>query len=117
VISDQGASIHLPDRREFQDTSAWALDEARSIVRSVLAGSSVKAILFGSRAHGPARPFADLDIALDAGGRNVPPEIWVLLRDRLEESRIPFEVDLVDLVRVPKEWRDAIKREGILWTD
>jgi len=114
---DQGISVPLPDSPEFQDPSSWALKEAREIVRLALAGSGVRAIFFGSRTRGPSRPFADIDIAVDAGGCQMPAKTLMLLRDRLEESRIPFKVDLVDLARVPQEWRDTIKREGIPWTD
>jgi len=36
---------------------------------------------------------------------------------RLEESASLYPVDLVDLSRVPAEFRDRVLREGVLWTE
>ena len=38
-----------------------------------------------------------------------------LLREALDESHIPFRVDLVDYASAPAHLRAAIDREGISW--
>ncbi|MFN3610998.1 nucleotidyltransferase family protein [Tepidimonas sp.] len=72
--------------------------------------------LFGSRARGDARPQSDIDVAL-CSGSPLPLDELAALREALEESSIPFRVDLVDLARAAPALRQAIEREGVAWTD
>jgi len=37
------------------------------------------------------------------------------IRERLEESDIPYTVDVVDLARTSQTFRDKVRREGIRW--
>lgn len=71
--------------------------------------------LFGSRARGDARLASDIDLALCSEARISP---WLLAeaRERLENSRIPFRVDLVEYATASPELKQAIDREGIPWT-
>jgi hypothetical protein len=39
------------------------------------------------------------------------------LQELLEESTIPYAVDLVDLATVEPEFRDKVRRKGIRWND
>ena len=48
-------------------------------------------ILFGSRARGDDRPFSDIDLAISYKEKNT------VFQNDLEESRLPFTVDVVDL--------------------
>ena len=77
--------------------------------------SGVRVVLFGSRARGSAGRFADIDLALDAGDGPVPLEIMVRLRESVEQSRIPFRVDLVDLHGAGPELRASVEEEGKVW--
>lgn len=62
-------------------------------------------ILFGSLAEGePARLDFDIDLALSGG------DLYAAL-DLVEAS--PFDVDLVDLQRLPPHTRDRILQRGI----
>ena len=99
------------------EAEKWAVKEARRITLSILKGQQVKAWLFGSRASGRARNFSDIDVALDAGAKQVPRGLLVRLADALEESHIPFRVDLVDMCAVSPAVRINIEKEGQLWTD
>ena len=110
-------TVRLPERREFQRTDGWALEEARRLTREILAGTGVRAILYGSRARGRARRFSDIDLALSAGDRPVPGRLIVQLSEAFEESRNPFKVDLLDLYSAGGALRETIEREGIPWTD
>ena len=101
------------------DTEAekWAVEETRRITRFVLKGRNVKTWFFGSRATGNARSFSDIDIALDAGANPVPRDLMVRLSCALEESRIPFRVDIVDVYSASPAVRESVEREGQLWID
>lgn len=72
--------------------------------------------LFGSRARGDARRASDIDLALCAEAP-LPLDTMAALREALEESRVPFRIDLVDYARAAPELRQAIDREAIPWTD
>jgi predicted nucleotidyltransferase len=99
------------------EAEKWAMDEARRITLSILKEQQVKAWLFGSRATGRARNFSDIDIALDAGAKQVARALWVRLAHALEESHIPFRVDLVDMCAVSAAVRISIEQEGQQWID
>lgn len=107
----------LPDLAEYREPSAWALQEAMRLVQGHLKGTGVKALLFGSRARGDANGFSDIDIALSAGKNPVPRKLVALLSEAFEVSRIPFNVDLVDLYHAGPELKQAVEREGTEWTD
>lgn len=100
-----------------KEAEKWAIEEAKRITISVLKGHSIKTCLFGSRATGNARRFSDIDIALDAGGKPVPIALMVRLMSLLEESHIPFRVDLVDMQGVSAFVKESVKKEGQLWID
>lgn len=99
--------------RQIDVTSA-ALDEARAIVRRSLRGLTVEVYLFGSRADGSARMASDLDIAVLPLGP-LPVDALARLQEALEESTIPYEVDVVDLSRVVPSFRERVMREGRKW--
>jgi predicted nucleotidyltransferase len=99
------------------DVARWAMAEARRIVLDEIGERDIAVTLFGSRARGTARPFSDIDIALEAKGGPVDLELYASLGERLEESLIPFEVDLVDLASADEGLRRAVSREGVRWKD
>jgi predicted nucleotidyltransferase len=68
--------------------------------------------LFGSRARGDASGYSDIDIAVESRA----PITSQLSRARfaIEESLIPYKVDLVDLSKAPY-LKKIIEEEGIVW--
>lgn len=97
-----------------RSVEAASLQEARAIVRRCLGNLPVRVFLFGSRARGTARSGSDLDIGLLP--RNpLPATLLAELRDALEESSIPYAVDVVDLSRVDASFRDKVIAEGQPW--
>ena len=54
-----------------------------------------------------------------AVGALLPLPGWILsaLREDLEESRVPYRVDLVDLSMADPSFRELVLREGRLWID
>jgi len=99
------------------EAEKWAVEEAKRITLSILKRHQIKAWLFGSRATGRARNFSDIDVALDADAKPVPRDLLTRLAAALEESHIPFRVDLVDMCTVSPAIRISIEKEGQQWTD
>jgi len=71
-----------------------------------------KIYLFGSRARGDASAHSDYDIAIE-GDRSVKTKI-IEINSLVEESQIPYKIDLIDLSRAPY-LKDIIHQEGIVW--
>ena len=90
------------------------LDRVKEIVRQTLASMPVDVYLFGSRASGRPRATSDVDVAIDAVAP-LPPGVLATLREALEESTVPYRVDVVDLAETDSDFRERIRREGVLW--
>jgi len=93
-----------------------SLAEVRRLVLAGLREHPAKVFLFGSRAVGGAREGSDIDVAvlpLDS----MPPDTLAEIRDTLEDSTIPYRVDLIDLRYAPESLRERVLLEGIPWTD
>lgn len=93
-----------------------ALEEVRRIVLDVVGGENVKIYLFGSWARGEATHLSDIDVAIEPHA-TLPRGTLARLRERLEESHVPYRVDVVDLTRTTPEFRRRVLAEGVLWSD
>ena len=72
--------------------------------------------LFGSCARGEARQHSDIDIAI-LPRDNLPPGFFGELDADIEESTIPYDVDLVDVRNADPVLIAEILREGIPWRE
>jgi hypothetical protein len=70
--------------------------------------------LFGSCARGDVRHMSDIDIGI-LPRCELPAGFFAELADAIEESTIPYNVDIVDLREVDPVWLDAIQHEGVEW--
>lgn len=69
-----------------------------------------KVFLFGSRASNNAHKFSDFDVGIK-GKKPVPPKILTLIKDILEESNLPYTIDVVDFSSVSKNFeKTALKK-------
>lgn len=91
-----------------------ALDRVRAIVLQQLAVRPVSVYLFGSWVRGTQHRSSDIDVAID-GGEPLPIGALARLRDALEESTVPYRVDVVDIAEAAPGFRERVRREGILW--
>ena len=96
------------------DIRAQALERLKRILSTHLAGCGARVWLFGSMATGQWNRFSEIDVAVDAGGR-LPPGLRADLEEALEESTIPYHVDLMDLADADEALRASILREGVRW--
>ena len=62
---------------------------------------------FGSRATGRARKYSDLDLAIDAG-RPLTLDESARLGEALQESDLPYRVDIVDWHAIGERFRRVI---------
>jgi type I restriction enzyme S subunit len=58
------------------------------------------------------RRFSDLDIAV--GGEELPFDEMAMLREALDESRLPFKVDVVQMATLMPEFSARIQPEQVL---
>ena len=90
------------------------LERLKNIVMSEIGDASVKVYLFGSWARGEERRSSDIDIAVEWPG-GAPPGKLADLREVLEESDLPFRVDVVELSVAGEVLADKVSKEGVLW--
>jgi predicted nucleotidyltransferase len=89
--------------------------KVRDMVLATLAGRRAKVWLFGSCARGDWVHSSDIDLAIEAE-EPLPAGLMADLTEALEESTIPYEVDVVDLAHADSKFRERVKKEGIPWT-
>lgn len=70
--------------------------------------------VFGSRAHGPARKFSDLDLLLDHAGKALPDAILIPIADAFDNSALPYSVDLVDWNVISEDFKQHIQSDKVL---
>lgn len=92
------------------------LDMVKAIVLSEIGVYPVKVYLFGSWARKEERCSSDIDIAVERT-LGTPANIFFRLREALEDSAVPYRVDVVDLTEATKELADKVMKEGIVWKD
>ncbi len=91
-----------------------ALKVLENMVTDAFKDSEVKIVLFGSRARGDYVNTSDIDIGI-LPKANINKKKLVLLREKVENSNVPYKVDVVDLSQTSKEFTEKALREGILW--
>ena len=70
--------------------------------------------LFGSWARGEVRRSSDIDVAI-LPRRRLPEDLLPRLREALEESHVPYKVDLVNLGEAGASLKKRVLNEGIRW--
>lgn len=91
-------------------------DRTIAIIRQVLADAPgvSKAVIYGSRAKGTYRPGSDIDLTLFGESLNL--SILGEIAGKLEESSIPYHVDLSIFDRIDHVGlREHIERVGVLF--
>ncbi|WP_145523927.1 nucleotidyltransferase family protein [Virgibacillus sp. SK37] len=90
--------------------------QLKQIVLETLKDVPVSIYLFGSWARNEEKRTSDIDIALRPQ-KEIPMKEWVELRERIEESTVPYKVDLVDLSKANSNIVEKVGKEGIVWRD
>jgi len=92
------------------------LNAVRRIILDGLKGHKAKVVLYGSTARGEASKTSDIDVAV-APLKPLPPGVLSAIREALEESLVPYPVELIDLSQVSPDWSEQIQKQGIPWND
>lgn len=95
-------------------TADTAIAEVRRIVLEHLSGRDATVIFFGSRANGSASVASDIDVAV-LPRQPLPTGLLGRIREALEESHVPYRVDVVDLSLVDTAFRRRILETGVVW--
>lgn len=91
-----------------------ALKLLENMVKDAFKDSEVNIVLFGSRARGDHLKTSDIDIGILFRDKTNKKKL-ILLREKVENSNIPYKVDVVDLSQTSREFREKALKEGILW--
>jgi uncharacterized protein len=91
-----------------------ALEELRRTVLDALGEHHAEVWLFGSCARGESFQHSDIDIAI-LPHDDLPSAFFSDLAESVEESSIPYFVDIVDLRRAAPTLIEEVRLEGIKW--
>jgi predicted nucleotidyltransferase len=101
--------VNLADFNQLAGQIAVSAEQLRVLLQQIavyIPASTVWA--FGSRIKGTCLPASDLDLAVHCNkesARNILPKLAHIL----EESDLPFKVQLLDFNRLPANMQDNIK--------
>jgi predicted nucleotidyltransferase len=84
------------------------IDIVKQIVLKHIPTDNFAVFLFGSRAVGNNKPLSDIDVGI-LGLEPLPMLIKADLETALEESIVPYKIDLIDFYQVDK----AFKKEAL----
>jgi len=80
------------------------LKALKAIVAEQVDTNTWQPVIFGSRGSGRAQKFSDIDLGF-IGDKPLPAKVEVGLWEALDDSDIPYVVDIVDLSAVQPEFR------------
>src|ERR1700758_3654413 len=102
-------------RTAVNATRKRAIEELRRMVLAALGENDAQVWLFGSCARGEALQHSDIDIAI-LPRDELPSGFFSDLAEGVEESSIPYDVDIVDLRRAASTLVDEFCPAGVKWT-
>jgi uncharacterized protein len=97
-------------------TRRRAIEELRRMVLDALGDRGAEVWLFGSCVRGDERQHSDIDIAI-LPRDDLSTGFFANLSADIEDSLIPYDVDLVDLRRADPALVEEVRREGVRWRD
>ena len=90
------------------------LNQLKDIVLDELKNEPVKIFVFGSRARGDFRLGSDVDIGLISQKKAYSNRVS-FLREKIENSNIPYKVDIVNFEEVSEDFRQKALEKIIIW--
>ncbi|MGI8317167.1 nucleotidyltransferase family protein [Halobacillus mangrovi] len=98
------------------DLREQVLEQLKSILNEQLGKEKARVYLFGSWVREEEKHSSDIDIAMESAYPTSPFK-WNKLIEQIEESTIPYKVDVVDLHDAKHSLVQQVKEERILWRD
>jgi len=90
-----------------------SIQDLKSLLFETFKDENVTVILFGSKARGNFIQVSDIDVGIFPV-KNFDRKKLVFLKERIEDLNILYTVDIVDLSRVSKVFKEKALREGVL---
>ena len=90
------------------------IDIVKQIVLKHIPKDNFAVFLFGSRAVGNAKPLSDIDIGI-LWPEPLPTIIKADLESDLEESIVPYKIDLIDFYQVDKDFKKEALNTIQIW--
>ena len=90
--------------------------ELKRMVLDFFKDKNVKIFLFGSRARGSNYIASDVDLGILPSTEEEAKRIS-LLKERIENSNIPYKVDIVNLKEITDDFKNEILKEALIWKD
>ena len=90
------------------------LNMLKEIILSIVDTKKVMVFLFGSRISGHHSSSADADIGLLADER-LSTNLYHKIRNAIDESIIPWEVDIIDFTRADQTFKEATLKDIVIW--
>lgn len=88
------------------------LNTIRTIVYSYLDPKKYQAFIFGSRAIGNNSKYSDIDLGIE-GEEDIPLHLLAKIEYDLENTNIPYIIDIVDMKDTSKEFSKIAKKHII----
>lgn len=79
--------------------------QIKEIIQKHLPVEEFKLFIFGSRASGKTRKWSDIDVGI-WGKNRLTAKTLADIEEDLEDSRIPFRVEVVDFSRVSQDFKE-----------
>jgi nucleotidyltransferase substrate binding protein (TIGR01987 family) len=89
------------------------LNVIKSIIKSITGLNNCPVYVYGSRTQGKSVKYSDVDIAIDYHGESLPDSVKLSISSLLENSLLPYNVDVIDINTVSPVFRTKIERDFV----
>ncbi len=93
------------------------IERIRKLVLARLGSEPVKIVVFGSVARGENDHSSDVDVGIFPKEGRIDRVKVALLREELDESTIPYRVEIVLMNEVPEKLARQAESEGLVWKE
>ncbi len=97
-------------------TNGTSIHNLKECVLDFLGNENIKIVVFGSRARDDNVASSDVDIGIISKGEFNKKSL-TLLREFIENSNIPFKVDIVDFSSTSEQFKREALKDVIIWKD
>lgn len=91
------------------------LNQIKEIIFSIIDKKEYKVFLFGSRTTNKYKRYSDVDIGI-LGNKPIGNAYYKII-NKIEESDIPYKVDIVDFALVDEKFKEIALKEIEVWND
>jgi len=117
-IEEMDYELEKIKEKTHQQTILIHIDEKhlnliKSIIKSIPEFENCPIYLYGSRIQGKSVKYSDVDIAIDYHGKYLPDNIKLNLTSLLENSLLPYTVDIIDINAVSPVFKTRIEKDFV----